>query len=82
MLQNIQYDVKDIRSQGGGPGHVGPPPPAYGPVMREVDGVKQEMMNRLFKPRQSKQIWMELYKVMIDIALHGSSLILLFFSLT
>ena len=34
-------------------------------LMREDDGVKQEMMNPLFKAGQSKRIWGELYKVRI-----------------
>jgi nuclear GTP-binding protein len=33
-------------------------------LVREHDGVKQEMMNPLFKAGQSKRIWNELYKVL------------------
>jgi nuclear GTP-binding protein len=32
-------------------------------IVREDDGVRQEMMNPLFKAGQSKRIWNELYKV-------------------
>jgi nuclear GTP-binding protein len=35
-------------------------------LMREDDGVKQEAINPLFKAGQSKRIWNELYKVMVD----------------